>query len=138
MRHTEVIVSRTIRAEPAHVFDLWLDSGSPGSPWFGAERLVLNAVVGGLFYFSVKHEGSSWAHYGRFIRIERPLTIEYTWMSEATRGIESTVAVTFDADIDGTALTLRHTDLPDDDMGRQHDAGWTFVVGAIADCFATK
>lgn len=138
MKHIEVTVSRAIPASPEEVFDVWLDAKSPGSPWFGPERVILNAVVDGLFYHSVSHEGRTWAHYGRFVRIERPRVIEHTWMSEATRGIESTVTLTLEAKGEETLLTLRHSDLPDDDMGRQHEGGWAFLLGAIADRFSRR
>jgi uncharacterized protein YndB with AHSA1/START domain len=138
MKLIEISLSRTIAATPGDVFDVWLDPKSPGGPWFGAERVILNAAVDSLFYHCVLHEGRTWAHYGRFVRLDRPRLIEHTWVSEATRGIESTVTVTLESKGDGTLLTLRHADLPDDDMGRQHQEGWTFVVGSIADRFAPR
>ena len=138
MKRIEVIVSRTIQASPDEVYDVWLDSKSPGSPWFGTARAILDPVVDGLFYHSVEHEGRTWAHYGRFERLEKPSVIEHTWMSEATRGFESTVAVTLEPKGEGTLVTLRHYGLPDDDMGRRHEEGWKLVLGAIADCFAAK
>src|ERR1035438_5255461 len=61
----------------------------------GAERVILNPAVDGLFYFAVKHEGRTWSNYGRFALIERPHKVEYTWMSEAAQGVESVVSVTF-------------------------------------------
>jgi uncharacterized protein YndB with AHSA1/START domain len=137
MKQIELTVSREIPAAPGEVFDVWLNPKSPGGPWFGAERVILNAVVDGLFFHSVGHEGRTWAHYGRFVRVDRPRIIEHTWMSEATRGIESTVTVTLEPKGNGTLVTLRHTDLPDDDMGRQHEEGWKFVLGAIADRLAS-
>jgi hypothetical protein len=72
MKLTEVSVSRTIPAPADKVFDVWMDPKSPGGPWFGAERLILNPVVDGLFYLAVKHEGRTWPHYGRFLQINRP------------------------------------------------------------------
>jgi len=96
----------------------------------------MDAVVDGLFYHSVEYQGREWAHYGRFVRLDRARLIEHTWMSEATRGIESRVTVTFEPQGDGTLVTLRHADLPDDDMGRQHEDGWKFVLGAVAERFA--
>ena len=138
MKQYEIEVKRTIPAAPAQVFDVWLDASSPGGPWFGAERVILNPVVDGLFFHSVHHEGKVWAHYGRFVRVERPAAIEHTWMSEATRGLESVVTVTLEPQGDDTVLTLRHTGLPDDALGRQHAEGWSFIVGAIAERFGAK
>jgi hypothetical protein len=94
MSRIEVSVSRTIPASPGEVFDVWLDRNSAGGPWYGTERVMINPVVDGLFYHSVRHEGRSWAHYGRFVRLDKPRLIEHTWVSEATRGMESNVIVT--------------------------------------------
>ena len=69
---TDITVARTIAAPAEKIFDVWIDPKSPGGPWFGAERVILEPVVDGLFYFAVKHEGRIWAHYGRFLEIDRP------------------------------------------------------------------
>jgi len=138
MKRFVLTLSRSVQATPAEVFEVWLDTKSPGGPWFGSERVILDAAVDGLFYHCVRHEGRTWAHYGRFVRLDRPRVIEHTWMSEATRGIESTVTLTLEPKDGGTLVTLRHADLPDDDMGRQHEEGWKFVLGAIADRFTRE
>src|SRR5580704_4540500 len=95
LKLTDITVSQTTLASAEKVFDVWIDPASPGGPWFGAERLIFNPVVDGLFYFAVKHEGRTWPHYGRFVVIERPHQVDYTWVSEGTKGVESVVAVTF-------------------------------------------
>jgi uncharacterized protein YndB with AHSA1/START domain len=136
IKTTEVSVSRTIAATPAQIYAVWLDPASPGSPWFGTARAIVNATVDGLFYHSVEHAGRSWAHYGRFIALDPPRRIQHTWMSEATRGLESVVTITLEATGASTAVTLHHANIPDDPMGRQHADGWGFVLSAIADRFA--
>ena len=128
-------VSRTIRGSADEVFDVWLDPKSPGGLWFGVERAIINPVVDGLFYHVVKHEGRSWPHYGRFIRLVRGRTIEHTWVSEATRGIESVVTVTLEAGEGETEVMLRHTNVPDDEMGRSHKEGWTWYLNVLAERF---
>ena len=133
MNRIDLTLSRIIKAKPEQVFDVWLDTRSPGGPWFGCERVILQPVVDGLFYHCVRHEGRLWAHYGRFIRLERPRSIEHTWVSEATRGIETIVTLDIAPRGDETALTLRHSNVPDDAMGRRHEEGWNFVLSAIAD-----
>jgi Activator of Hsp90 ATPase homolog 1-like protein len=112
MKLTEITVARTIPAFADKAFDVWINPKSPGEPWFGAERVILNPVIDGLFYFAVKHEGRTWAHYGCFLQIDRPYRVE------------SIVIVTIEARGEETGGTLRHAGVPDDDMGRQHEAGW--------------
>jgi len=138
MTFTEITVARTIPASPEKVFDLWMDANSPGGPWFGAERVILNPVVDGLFYFAGKHEGRIWPRYGRFLQINRPHQVEYTWMSEATKGAESIVTVTLELQGDETQITRRHSGVPDEEMGRRHQEGWAWVLNALADAVASR
>lgn len=134
----DLTVSRTIAASPEEVFDVWIDPSSPGGPWFGAHRAIVHPVVDGLFYFAVQHEGRIWPHYGRFLTVDRPRTIEYTWISEATRGLETVVTVTLEPQGGKTHVTLRHTGVPDDDMGRQHQGGWEWMLSALGDRFDAR
>ncbi len=138
MPTTELAVTRTVAAPPSDVFDLWMDPARPGGPWFGAARVVLDARSDGLFYVLIEHAGQRWPHYGRFVELSRPHRIEYTWMSEATRGLESVVTVRFAAAGDGTEVHVGHRGLPDDAMGRQHGDGWAFVLSTVAAQFAPR
>ena len=137
-KQTDLTITRVIAARPDQIYDVWLDPKSPGGPWFGAKRVILDARVDGLFYHCVSHEGRDWAHYGRFVALERPRRVEHTWVSEATRGLESLVTVTLEPEDAGTRVTLRHTGVPDDDFGRQHADGWSFMLGAIESRFARR
>jgi uncharacterized protein YndB with AHSA1/START domain len=137
MKLIDITVTRAIPAPAENVFDVWIDPKSPGGPWFGAERVILNPVVDGLFYSAVKHEGRTWPHYGRFVLIERPHRLEYTWVSEATKGVESVVAVTFEPRGDRTEVTLHHSGVPDDEMGRKHNEGWAWVLSTLAERFVS-
>jgi uncharacterized protein YndB with AHSA1/START domain len=134
----DISVTRTIPAAAEKVFDVWLDPKSPGGLWFGVERVILNPVVDGLFYHAVKHEGRTWPHYGRFLRVDRPRLVEFTWVSEGTRGIETVVTVTLEPRGDETEVTLRHSGLADDDMGCKHKDGWSFVLSALAEVLASR
>jgi uncharacterized protein YndB with AHSA1/START domain len=135
MNLTEITVARLIPAPAAEVFDVWIDPHSPGGPWFGAARLIINPAVDGLFYSAIVHEGKTWAHYGRFIAIERARRVEHTWVSEGTRGLETIVTVTFEPQGEQTNVTLKHSGVPDDEMGRRHKDGWTFVLSSLAERF---
>jgi uncharacterized protein YndB with AHSA1/START domain len=135
---TDLTVTRMIPAPAEKVFDVWIDPKSPGGPWYGADRVIVNPVVDGLFYLAVKHEGRTWPHYGRFVQIERPRRIEYTWMSEGTKGAESVVSLSFEPRGDETEVTLRHSGVPDDEMGRRHKDGWAWVLDMLAQAMAAR
>jgi uncharacterized protein YndB with AHSA1/START domain len=138
MKLIDIEVTRAIPASAENVFDLWLDPNSSGGPWFGSESVILNPAVDGLFYFAVKWEDRTWPHYGRFLRIERPRLVEYTWVSEATKGLESVVSVTFEARGKDTEVILRHKSVPDDELGRQHQDGWTWILSMLAERFGSR
>ncbi|HEY3966523.1 MAG TPA: SRPBCC domain-containing protein [Planctomycetaceae bacterium] len=59
-------------------------------------------------------------------------------MSEGTKGCESIVLVTFERRGDETEVTLRHSGVPDDALGRQHQEGWTWVLSMVAERFTSK
>jgi uncharacterized protein YndB with AHSA1/START domain len=137
MKVIDIEVARTIPAPAEMVFDVWMNPNSPGSIWFGAEKVILNATVDGLFYWAVQHEGRAWPHYGRFLGIDRPNSLEHTWVSEATKGLESVVSISFEPRGDETEVRLRHSGIPDDEMGRKHKDGWTWCLSMLAERFAS-
>jgi len=135
MKTFDFTISRMISAPPEEVFDVWIDPQSVGGLWYGVERAIINPVVDGLFYHVVQHEGRSWPHYGRFIRLDRGRVLEHTWVSEATRGLETIVTIAFAARSSGTEVTLHHANVPDDEMGRGHQGGWMWYLNALAERF---
>ncbi len=141
MKLLDVTVKRTIPAPSDKVFDVWMDPKCPGGAWFGGETLIMAPAppaAGSLFYFTVVFDGHTWAHFGRFVEIQRPEKVEYTWMGEGTKGIESTVMVTFEARGKETEVTVRHRNLPDDELGRATEWGWAHILDSIAEALAKK
>jgi len=136
MTTCDLTITRTIDTTPAAVYDVWLDRASPGSPWFGSKCAIINPVVDGLFYHTVEHEGKMWAHYGRFVELERGRRIQHTWMSEATQGLETFVTIVLTPRDGKTDIMLTHAGVPDDAMGRQHEQGWTWALQSVAEALA--
>jgi uncharacterized protein YndB with AHSA1/START domain len=130
----EIKVERTIPAPPSEVFDAWLDPKIPGTPWHENDKLIIDPKVDGLWYW-LSLGGTP--HYGRFIEIDRPGRIRYSWMSRNTLGEESTVTVTFQKKAEGTLLTLLHSGLPNDDRARAHDKGWNSILDKFSNIFAS-
>ena len=130
----EITVERTIPAPPSEVFDAWLDPKIPGTPWHENEKLIVNPKVDGLWYWL---SSGGTPHYGRFMEIDRPGRIQYSWMSRNTLGEESIVTVTFERNGEDTVLTLLHSGLPNDDMARAHEKGWSYIFDKFSNIFVS-
>lgn len=130
---TEIHVTRTIDASPDDVFEAWIDPTCPGSPWFGVPKAIVNPPqVDGLFYSMYQLDGKEIAHYGRFVTLDKPRKIQHTWVSEATHGMESVVTLTFEAVEGKTHVQVHHTNVPDDEGGRNHANAWKYVLSRMA------
>lgn len=127
----EIKLERTIPAPPSEVFDAWLDSKIPGTPFHENKRLIVDLKVDGLWYWLFNEV----AHYGRFIEIDRPGRIQHSWMSRKTLGEETVVTVTFQKKGEGTVMTLVHSGFTTDAMAQAHMNGWNFLLDNFAQIF---
>jgi Activator of Hsp90 ATPase homolog 1-like protein len=59
-------------------------------------------------------------------------------MSEGTTGMVTVVRVTFEARGEQTEVTLCHSGMPDDEMGRGHKEGWTWALSMLAERFTSS
>ena len=136
IKTTEIHLDRTINASPEAVFDAWLDHTCPGSPWFGVPKAIVNPPkVDSLFYSMYQLEGREVAHYGRFTILEKPHRIQHTWVSEATRGMESIVTLSLEPAEGKTRVHVHHTNVPDDEDGRHHENAWKYVLAKMSSRF---
>jgi len=118
-------VPRAYDASAERVFDAWVDPASVKAWLAGGERTVVDARVDGLFYVEMAWEGRIYPHYGRYLRVERPHLLEFTWVSEGTQGKESVVLVEFIRRGARTELVLTHDGLPSEEMATSHHGGWS-------------
>ena len=123
----------TIRTTPERAFDAWLDpaiavqfmcAGESDTATFendpveaGAYRLVMSGP-----------SGANWEHVGRYVRIDRPRQLVFTWVSLGTQERLSLVTVTFTPVGDGVRVDLIHEGLPDDQAVREHAQGWAEIL----------
>lgn len=137
IKTTEINLTRIINASPDEVFEAWLDHTSPGSPWFGVPKAIVNPPkVDSLFYSMYQLEGREVAHYGRFVALEKPRGIQHTWVSEATRGMESIVTLSFESVEGKTQVNINHSGIPDDEEGRRHEHAWGYVLAKMRSRFS--
>jgi uncharacterized protein YndB with AHSA1/START domain len=124
------VVERAMTATPEQIYDAWvrrLDT------WFSApgELSMRDALVP--FWFATMHEGSRHSHYGRFLVLDEPSTIEMTWVTGrmGTDGAETLVRVDLAASGNGTALALRHSGFYDEAATQRHRDAWPAVLAHL-------
>jgi uncharacterized protein YndB with AHSA1/START domain len=137
----QVRVTQRFEASAERVFDAWLDTKWIGRWMFGKAlrdeeivRLTLDVRVGGKFSFVVRRQGQEIDHVGRYLELERPRRLVFTWgIAGESDTDESRVVVEIVAREKGCELTLTHF-LPAEwaDYADRTREGWTKMVGALA------
>ncbi|MBS0431815.1 MAG: SRPBCC domain-containing protein, partial [Proteobacteria bacterium] len=87
----------------------------------------------GLFYLGMVWNGGIMPHYGRYIRVEAPQLLEFTWVSETTRGKETVVTIEFTPRGNQTELRLTQEGLPDEESATNHTGGWTHFLDTLVE-----
>jgi uncharacterized protein YndB with AHSA1/START domain len=108
------IAVQHVRAEPQRVYDAILDPGMISRFMFGPElreetilHIRNDPRVGGAFSYKVRRGADEIDHVGRFMRLDPPRLIVFTW-SIAPDEDGSTVRIEIEATPDGARVTLTH------------------------------
>lgn len=129
-------VPRTYDATPERVFRAWTDPASAKAWLARGGDASIDPRPGGLFYLGMPFEHGTHPHYGRYLRVEAPRLLEFTWVSEHTRGKESVVTVELTARGKQTELRLTHEGLPEEEMAQKHVVGWSYFLDALIERLA--
>lgn len=122
---------RTYDASPERVFRAWTDLASMKTWLAEGGDVVADPRPDGLFYLGMLHSGKTNPHYGRYLRVEAPHLLEFTWVSQHTHGKESVVTIEFIPRGKQTELNLTHEGLPDEQMAVAHTEGWAFFLDSL-------
>lgn len=142
-----VQVTRHLRAAPERVFDAWLDPALLGHWMFGPEvrdeqivRLQMDARVGGTFSFVVRRGGDEIDHIGRYLVIERPRRLVFTWAARDFNDDEvgddaqdsSRVSIIIEPRDTGCELSLTHALAAEwAEYTDRTRAGWSSMLDAL-------
>jgi uncharacterized protein YndB with AHSA1/START domain len=129
-----VVVSRFFPMPRERVFAAWLDPvilakfmrPRPGS----TATVQVDARVGGEFLIVMHQSGNDVEHSGRYLEIDPPNRLAFTWNSVNTDSLDTIVTIEFRAQGHGTNLTLTHRRLPVTQTD-SHRNGWTIIVGDL-------
>lgn len=127
-REHSFVVERDVAAPPSEVFDAWVYHFDT---WFASPGAIsMGALAGSPFWFDVVHEGQHYAHYGRYLRVERDRVVELTWVTGhgGTDGAETVVTVELSPSALGTKLRLTHGGFYDEESARRHRDSWPQIL----------
>jgi uncharacterized protein YndB with AHSA1/START domain len=135
----QVVVTRTIDASPAVVFEAWT-SIEHLAEWWGPTGYSLPSSefdfrVGGAFCHRMRgpSKGDEWLH-GIFLEIvpARKLVFTFAWGGpEIATGPETIVDVTFEAQAGKTKVTLVQGAFESESATRDHTDGWSQTLDRL-------
>ena len=129
-------VRRRIAAPARALFEAWLDPRSIAA-WMRPFDTVrtearADAVVGGSYRIDMHQpDGGVVEHIGKYVEIEPPRRLVFTWASPATQHKDSLVTIEFVESGGATDVTLTHEQLPEY-MAQAHVEGWTSAFEKLA------
>ena len=132
------IVRRTLPAAPARVYAEWTDPDALAD-WMCPRparclSVSLEPHVGGAVRFEIEEDGVAFSVWGRFLALEPPRLIRFTWSCSTwpDPGVESVVTVALEEVGHGeTAMTIEHSGLPTG-LAHRHESGWATIAGQLA------
>jgi len=133
-----VRVRHIMPAPPEVVFDQWVDPESL-MEWMCPRpvrcvAIDIDARVGGRLHFDLDDSGTPTTMTGRFLEIDRPHRLRFTWSISTWRDptVASIVAVDFEpVGDDRTLMVIEHSLLPPDVVD-EHQTGWARTFDQLA------
>jgi uncharacterized protein YndB with AHSA1/START domain len=133
-----VRVQRVMPAAPEVVFDQWLDPESLAE-WMCPRpvrvvALTVEPHIGGSVLFDIDDVGTRVLITGRFLAIDRPHLLRFTWSASdwPDPTAVSVVNVAFEPHSDDqTLMTIEHSLLPPDTFD-EYQSGWAGVCDQLA------
>jgi len=128
-------VSGHVSATPARAFDAWLDPAVT-SRWLFATpdgqivRCDIDARPGGAFVITDRRGGEDVEHVGRYVEVDRPRRLVFTFGVPKYSSDMTTVVLTFAEDAGGCELLLEHYDVPPE-WRDQTEQGWRELLARV-------
>lgn len=136
---SRIQLKRRYVATPEQVFDSWTDPGKIGAWMFGPAvrdeevvHLATDPRAGGGFSFVVRRNGEEIEHIGKYLEVNRPGRLAFTWGT--AEDLPDTTQVTIEinpADL-GAELTLTHRLNPNwEGDVRKIEVSWSKMLDAL-------
>lgn len=139
----EARVTHRFKASAERVYDAWLNPQQVRT-WLAAalqshglagdiRRIEVDARVGGGFFFSDMRDGQEARHWGKYLELDRPRKIVFTWIvDESEEANPSTVTLTIQSEGEGSTATIVHEmDAQWKDYVSRTEGGWARMLDQV-------
>lgn len=129
-------VRRTFAAPPARVFAAWTRAEALRQ-WlspvgYTTPEAEVDLREGGAWRVAMQRpEGDTVSVGGRYLAIEPPERLEFTWRWEGSDAEETRVTVTFRPIEGGTEVVIHHAQFADAEVRDQHREGWHGCLASL-------
>jgi uncharacterized protein YndB with AHSA1/START domain len=128
--------SIVIHTSPEAAFDAWLDPRTASRFVAPDTRSVAlfesEPREGGSFRLVMQGDSGQIAHEGRYVLVDRPRRLIFTWISPGTDQRLSLVTVLFTPTDGGVRIDLEHEGLPDAERADRHAGGWRSILERLS------
>jgi uncharacterized protein YndB with AHSA1/START domain len=128
-----------IPASAERVFDAWLDPATAARFLAAGSMQVAEAQIdareGGAFRIVMRDGANELLHEGRYVVLDRPRRLIFTWISAGTDWRLSLVTVDIFPTPTGSPIELLHEGIPDTDRADKHRSGWRTILSKLAERF---
>lgn len=135
MKAETVVLRKFLLASREEVFDAWLDAEGmrvwmlPG-PVFHCHA-TLEPYVGGSFHIVMTSPDERVVNTGRFLLLDRPAKLQFTWTSTRWDEQETLVTIELQPSGEGCELTLTHERFPSAHSTAMLVEGWTEIFDKL-------
>ncbi len=134
----DVVITRILPADRGTVWDAWTNPDVIPK-WWGMKEgyksgvVEVNLKVGGRYRLGMKklETGEDFVVGGRFLEVDAPSRLVYTWQWERPNAKESQVTVELVDKGEETELILTHSRIPDEKYGQDHGRGWRAGLSSL-------
>jgi uncharacterized protein YndB with AHSA1/START domain len=137
-KNIRIAVSRRFKAPAERVFDAWLDPASAGrwlfaTPTGEVVRVEIEGRTGGSFTIVDRRDGEDVEHVGRYLEIDRPRRLEFSFGVPKYSKEQAVVAIDIRPSATGCELTLTQEMDPSlAEYRSRTEEGWATILESLA------
>ncbi len=131
---TKVRVEMYFDHSPEKLYDAWLDPENISAWLFSGDKEILSiemdGCVGGVFCFKVRRQSKEIEHIGKYLKLNRPKLLAFSWQVPFYSKESSTVEIKFEKANAQTKITLVHDSILPEYL-EATKKGWTKILNEL-------